>query len=100
MAASERDIDELPNALSTMWCYITERRDEAETVLRERLLPVIHRPEAVLRERIAIGGAADIIDKLAEYGGAGLQRLYIWPVDDECRQLELFAELVMPAITT
>ena len=67
VAASERDIDELPNALSTMWCYITERRDEAETVLRERLLPVIHRPEEVLRERLAIGGAADIIDKLAEF---------------------------------
>ena len=28
-----------PNALATMWCYITDDRDEADRILRERVAP-------------------------------------------------------------
>ncbi len=98
--ATQRGVDELPNALATMWCFITEHREEADAILRERVMPVVHRPEAVLRERLAIGGADAVIDKLAEFRDAGLQRVYIWPIHDERRQLELFAEHVMPSIAT
>ena len=52
-----RDPDTFPNALATMWCYITEDRAEAERVLRERVVPTVHRPEEVLRERLPIGPA-------------------------------------------
>ncbi len=81
-----------------MWCYLTEDRDEADSILRQRVLPVIHRPEAILRERLAVGAADAFIDKLIEFRDAGLQRVYIWPIGDERRQLELFAERVRPAI--
>ena len=86
---SQRRLDELPNALATMWCYLTEDRlgTEADSILRQRVLPVIHRPEAILRERLAVGAADAFIDKLIEFRDAGLQRVYIWPIDDERRQL-------------
>ncbi len=100
LATSQRGVDELPNALATMWCYITERGDEADSILRQRVLPVVHRPEAVLRERLAIGAADAVAAKLAAFRDAGVQRVYIWPIDDERRQLEVFAERVMPALTT
>src|SRR6476620_404405 len=32
-----------PNALATMWCYITDDRDEADRVLAERLVTTVHR---------------------------------------------------------
>jgi hypothetical protein len=31
--------------------------------------------------------------------GAGVQRVFVWPVHGERRQLELFAERVCPALT-
>jgi alkanesulfonate monooxygenase SsuD/methylene tetrahydromethanopterin reductase-like flavin-dependent oxidoreductase (luciferase family) len=44
-----------PNALATMWCYITDDRDEANRILKERVIPTVHRPEDMLRERLPIG---------------------------------------------
>ena len=34
-----------PNGLATMWFYITEDRAEADRILEQLLVPVIHRPE-------------------------------------------------------
>lgn len=87
-----------PNGLATMWCYLTDDPSEADRVLAERILPVVHRPEAVLRERLPIGSADGFIAKLLAYRDAGVHRVYIWPVADESRQLELFAEQVLPAL--
>jgi alkanesulfonate monooxygenase SsuD/methylene tetrahydromethanopterin reductase-like flavin-dependent oxidoreductase (luciferase family) len=93
-----KDPDTFPNALATMWCYITEDRAEADRVLRERVLPVIHRPEEVLRERLPVGPAEVFAEKLAAFAAAGVQRVYIWPIADERRQLERFQEAVAPAM--
>jgi alkanesulfonate monooxygenase SsuD/methylene tetrahydromethanopterin reductase-like flavin-dependent oxidoreductase (luciferase family) len=100
LAASGREPDSFPNGLATMWCYITESTSEADAVLRERIAPIIHRPEDVLRERLPVGPAGAFAEKLAAYRDAGVQRVYIWPVGDERRQLELFAEKVLPALGT
>ena len=62
------------------------------------ILPTVNRPEDILRDRLPIGPPEVFIDKLREFASAGLQRAYIWPVADEARQLELFAEHVMPHI--
>ena len=98
LAAAGRDPDAFPNALATMWCYLTESRSEADTILRERVAPVIHRPEEVPRQRLPIGPAAEFAEKLAAFRDAGVQRVFIWPVGDERRQLELFAENVAPLL--
>jgi alkanesulfonate monooxygenase SsuD/methylene tetrahydromethanopterin reductase-like flavin-dependent oxidoreductase (luciferase family) len=88
-----------PNALGTMWFYLTEDRAEADRVMRERVVPTVHRPEAVLRERLPIGPAELFAEKLSEFERAGVQRIFIWPVADEARQLARFCEQVRPAVS-
>jgi hypothetical protein len=80
-----------------MWCYITESRSEADAIFRTRLAPTIHRPEDLLRERLPVGPANAFAERLSAFRDAGVQRVFIWPVHDERRQLELFAEKVRPA---
>jgi probable F420-dependent oxidoreductase len=93
-----RDPGTFPNALATMWCYITDDRAEADRVLTERVVPTVHRPEAVLRERLPIGPPEHFADKLTAFASAGVQRVFIWPVADERRQLELFSSRVLPLL--
>ena len=94
----QRDAETFPNALGTMWCYITESRVEADAIYSERLVPTIHRPEEMLRERLPVGPAEAFAEKLAAFRDAGVQRVFIWPVADERRQLELFVEQVVPLL--
>jgi alkanesulfonate monooxygenase SsuD/methylene tetrahydromethanopterin reductase-like flavin-dependent oxidoreductase (luciferase family) len=94
----DKDPERFPNGLATMWCYITEDSREAERVYTERIFPVIDRPQEILRERLAIGPAEDFAEKLTAYRDAGVQRVFIWPVGDEVRQLELFKERVAPQV--
>jgi alkanesulfonate monooxygenase SsuD/methylene tetrahydromethanopterin reductase-like flavin-dependent oxidoreductase (luciferase family) len=86
------------NALATMWCYLTDDRSEAERVMRDRLVPVINRPEEMLRERLPIGPAEVFAEKLAAFRDAGVQRVFIWPVADEIEQLRRFHGEVMPLL--
>jgi probable F420-dependent oxidoreductase len=93
-----KDPDAFPNALATMWCYITDDRDEAERVLKERLVPTVHRPEEMLRERLPIGPPELFAEKLTAFAKAGVQRVFIWPVAEETRQLERFWNEVRPLV--
>jgi alkanesulfonate monooxygenase SsuD/methylene tetrahydromethanopterin reductase-like flavin-dependent oxidoreductase (luciferase family) len=88
-----------PNALATMWFYITEDRAEADRVMRERVVPIVRRPEDVLRARLPVGPAELFAEKLSAFAVAGVQRVFIWPVADEERQLALFCEKVRPAVS-
>jgi hypothetical protein len=81
-----------------MWFYITDNQGEADRVMRERVVPTIHRPEEMLRERLPVGPAQLFAEKLSAFAQAGVQRVFLWPVADEVRQLELFWETVRPAI--
>jgi alkanesulfonate monooxygenase SsuD/methylene tetrahydromethanopterin reductase-like flavin-dependent oxidoreductase (luciferase family) len=87
-----------PNALATMWCYITDDRDEADRIVEERLVPTVHRPEDMLRERLPIGPAELFAEKLTAFAKAGVQRVFIWPVADEVSQLERFWNEVRPLV--
>ena len=98
LAAGGRDPVTFPNALATMWFHITEDQTEADRVVRERLVPAVHRPEEVLRERLPIGPAGAFAEKLQAFRAAGVQRVLVWPVADEARQLELFRERVVPLV--
>jgi alkanesulfonate monooxygenase SsuD/methylene tetrahydromethanopterin reductase-like flavin-dependent oxidoreductase (luciferase family) len=93
-----KDADQFPNALATMWFHITESRAEADQVLHERVVPTIHRPVEVLRERLPIGPAEVFVEKLHAFAAAGVQRVFVWPVADEVRQLERFRETVQPSL--
>jgi alkanesulfonate monooxygenase SsuD/methylene tetrahydromethanopterin reductase-like flavin-dependent oxidoreductase (luciferase family) len=95
-----RPAAEFPNALATMWCYITDDRAEADRVLTERVVPTVHRPEEVLRARLPIGPAELFAEKLSAFARAGVQRVFIWPVADEVRQLERFWNEVRPLVAS
>jgi alkanesulfonate monooxygenase SsuD/methylene tetrahydromethanopterin reductase-like flavin-dependent oxidoreductase (luciferase family) len=82
-----------------MWFYVTENRSEADAIFRDRLVPTVNRPEKVLRERLAVGPPEAFAEKLAAFRAAGVHRVLIWPVQDEVRQLELFAEKVRPVVS-
>ena len=98
LADHGKDPQTFPNALATMWFYITEDPSEADHIFRDRVIPAINRPESLLRERLPIGPAGSFADLLAGFKEAGLQRVLLWPVADEARQLELFREKVASAV--
>ncbi|MGX7678685.1 LLM class flavin-dependent oxidoreductase [Jatrophihabitans sp. DSM 45814] len=90
--------DTFPNALATMWYYITDDRSEADRILKERVVPTVHRPEEMLRERLPIGPPELFAEKLDAFAKAGVQRVFIWPVANELQQLERFWNDVRPLI--
>jgi probable F420-dependent oxidoreductase len=98
LPAHGKDPATFSNSLATMWCYITDSRAEVDRVMRERLVPTIHRPEEDLRDRLPVGPADLFAEKLTDFARAGVQRVFVWPVADETRQLELFWSKVRPLV--
>jgi probable F420-dependent oxidoreductase len=96
--ASGKDPDRFPNAIATMFFYVTEDGATSERIVREVLSPTLNRPEEELRARLLIGSAEECAEKLAAYRAAGAQRIFLWPVEDELRQLATFQERVAPLV--
>jgi len=97
--AHGKDPDRFPNALSTMWTWITEDAQDADRVLREVLAPMLRRDPDVLRDQVCIGPAEKCAELLSRYARAGCERVYLWPLGDEPDQIELAATAVLPAIS-
>ena len=98
LSARGRDGARFPNGIATMWCYVTEERARAEAVLGEVLAPMLNRPPEQLRAVLPIGSAEECAQKLMAYARAGAQRVFLWPLEDERAQLELFREHVAPLL--
>jgi alkanesulfonate monooxygenase SsuD/methylene tetrahydromethanopterin reductase-like flavin-dependent oxidoreductase (luciferase family) len=99
LPAYGKDPATFPNALATMWFHITDDPAEADQVLQQRIVPTVHWPEEVLRERLPVGPAELFAEKLSAFSRAGVHRVFVWPVADEAHQLELFWNTVRPAIS-
>jgi alkanesulfonate monooxygenase SsuD/methylene tetrahydromethanopterin reductase-like flavin-dependent oxidoreductase (luciferase family) len=97
LEAAGRDPVGFPNALATMWLWITEDRAEAERILADVLGPAVKRDPDYLRPRVCVGSAEHCAELLSRYAEAGLQRAFLWPLGDEARQLELAAGIVPAA---
>jgi probable F420-dependent oxidoreductase len=93
-----KDPNRFPNAISTMFFYVTEDSATSERIVRDVLTQTLKRPEQELRERLLVGPAEDCAQKLAAYRAAGAQRIFMWPVKDELRQLVTFQERVAPLV--
>jgi alkanesulfonate monooxygenase SsuD/methylene tetrahydromethanopterin reductase-like flavin-dependent oxidoreductase (luciferase family) len=93
-----KDPSSFPNAIATMWLYITEEEREAERALNEVLAPALNRPVAELRQRLPIGPARECAQKLVAYHNAGAMRVYLWPIADELEQIRIFMGQVAPII--
>jgi alkanesulfonate monooxygenase SsuD/methylene tetrahydromethanopterin reductase-like flavin-dependent oxidoreductase (luciferase family) len=92
-AAGVADLPRLPNAIATTWLYVTEDRRETDRVFDEILAPMLNRPADALRElALPIGPAERCAEVVDAYARAGAERLFVWPLADELRQLELFRE--------
>ena len=92
LRARDRSPERFPSALATMWTWVTDSRAEANRVLSEVLAPLVGRDPDELRGRVCVGPAADCAELLARYAEAGCGRVYLWPLGDEARQIELVAE--------
>src|SRR3954471_13528466 len=90
--------DGFPNALSTMWTWVTESRAERDRVLRDMLGPLLRRDPDELAEQVCIGPAEHCIELLSRYAEAGCERVYLWPLGDEAHQLAHVAGDVVPQV--
>jgi alkanesulfonate monooxygenase SsuD/methylene tetrahydromethanopterin reductase-like flavin-dependent oxidoreductase (luciferase family) len=98
LASNGRDANGFPNGLATMWTWVTEDRSEAERVLGGTLAPLLKRDPDELRDQVCIGSAEHCAALLSDYAEAGCERVYLWPLGDERRQIELLASEVAPRI--
>jgi len=89
----------MPNALATMWTWVTDDPADAERVLRDVLAPLVRRDPGELRTATCIGPPEHCAQLLSRYAEAGCRRVYLWPLGDERRQLERIASEVRPALT-
>ena len=92
-----KEPDRFPNAMATMWLYITEDRREAERVI-ENMVPSDWQGQEAFRQAFLVASAEECGQRLDAYAAAGVQRMYVWPIKDELRQLELFQEKVAPLV--
>jgi probable F420-dependent oxidoreductase len=100
LRAAGKDPNHFPNAIATMFFFVTEDRAAAGRIVRKVLSPTLNRPEEELSQRLLVGPAGECAEKLAAYQVAGAQRIFLWPVEDELRQLAVFQERVASAVCT
>ena len=93
-----REPEHFPHALGSMFYYLTEDRGRAEELLVEVVSPTLGRPVELLRERLPIGTPAECAEKLVKLQTAGVQKVFLWPVEDEASQLARFHEQVLPQL--
>jgi alkanesulfonate monooxygenase SsuD/methylene tetrahydromethanopterin reductase-like flavin-dependent oxidoreductase (luciferase family) len=93
-----RDAHAFPNALATMWTWVTESRPDRDRVLGGVLAPLLNRDPRDLADLVCVGPAEHCAELLSNYADAGCQRVYLWPLDDEQQQLELIANRIAPKI--
>lgn len=93
LASHGKNAERFPNALVTMWTWITGSRAERDRVLSEVLAPLLRRDADELADQVCVGSADHCAELLSRYAEAGCQRVYLWPLGDEPRQIELAAEI-------
>jgi alkanesulfonate monooxygenase SsuD/methylene tetrahydromethanopterin reductase-like flavin-dependent oxidoreductase (luciferase family) len=100
LADRGRRADGFPTALATMWTWVSRDRSAADRMLRDVLAPVLRRDPEVLRAQVCVGSPEHCAELLSRYAQAGCQCVYLWPLGDEPRQLELVANTVAPQLAS
>jgi alkanesulfonate monooxygenase SsuD/methylene tetrahydromethanopterin reductase-like flavin-dependent oxidoreductase (luciferase family) len=93
-----RDPEGFPNALATMWTWVSKDRAEADRVLADVLAPILRRDPDELATQVCVGPAEHCAELLSRYAQSGCERVYLWPLGDEARQLALVAATVAPQL--
>jgi alkanesulfonate monooxygenase SsuD/methylene tetrahydromethanopterin reductase-like flavin-dependent oxidoreductase (luciferase family) len=97
LEAEGRDPSTFPCTMATTWLHVTEDDAEARAV-NERLSQMLRRPLEEVQGRLPVGSPAACVDLLGRYQAAGLQRVLLWPVQDEVHQLERVAVEIIPQL--
>jgi alkanesulfonate monooxygenase SsuD/methylene tetrahydromethanopterin reductase-like flavin-dependent oxidoreductase (luciferase family) len=92
-----KDPGDFPCSLATMWTYVTENESVRQKHL-EALARMLNRPLETLAAQVLIGPPEACAAKIRAYQAAGVANLFIWPLADETRQLEIFASQVRPLL--
>jgi alkanesulfonate monooxygenase SsuD/methylene tetrahydromethanopterin reductase-like flavin-dependent oxidoreductase (luciferase family) len=100
LEARRRPAANFPNALVTMWTWVTENDAEADRVLRDVLAPLLNRDPAELCQQVCVGSAEFCAELLTRYAEAGCERVHFWPLGAERRQIELIAAEISPRISS
>lgn len=99
LATAGRTSAAFPNAIATMWLYVTESRREADRMLEDVLVTLLNRPADALRDlALPIGSAELCAERISAFARAGAQRVFVWPLADDVRQLEAFRQDVVPLV--
>lgn len=87
LRAAGRDAADFPDAIATMWLFVTDSRREAKDVLTDVLAPALKRDPAKLAH-LPIGSPQHCSEVLAGYADAGAREVLLWPIRDNLHQLE------------
>jgi len=91
---------QLPNGVATLWLHVTDSRREAERTLTDVLSPLLNRPVDALRDLpLPIGPPELCAERMSAYARAGADRVFVWPLADDVRQIETFRERVVPLVS-
>jgi alkanesulfonate monooxygenase SsuD/methylene tetrahydromethanopterin reductase-like flavin-dependent oxidoreductase (luciferase family) len=93
-----RDPAGFPNALATMWTWVSEDRAETDRMLTDVLAPLLKRDPEELRDQVCVGPAGHCAELLSRYARAGCGWVQLWPLGEERRQVERFAAEVLPQV--
>jgi alkanesulfonate monooxygenase SsuD/methylene tetrahydromethanopterin reductase-like flavin-dependent oxidoreductase (luciferase family) len=93
-----RDPQDFPNALATMWSWVTDDQADAAHMLDGVLGPLLRRDPDELRDRLCVGPPEHCARVLSNYAAAGCEWVQLWPLGEERRQIELLADRVIPEI--
>jgi probable F420-dependent oxidoreductase len=95
-----RDPNSIGNAIVTMFTYLSEDQEKARQVAKNILAPALGRAPEELERLLPFGTPEQCIQKIRRLAEAGVQRVHIWPVQDELEQMEIFSGQVMPQFLT
>jgi alkanesulfonate monooxygenase SsuD/methylene tetrahydromethanopterin reductase-like flavin-dependent oxidoreductase (luciferase family) len=93
-----RDAAGFPNAVVTMWTWISDDRAEVDAKLNGVLAPLLQRDPVELREQVCVGPPGLCAELLSRYADAGCDWVQLWPLGDERRQIERVASDVLPVL--
>ncbi len=91
-----KDPSSMGNAVVTMFIYLSENREKAWQVARSTLAPALGRPPEDLQRLLPFGTPEQCVEKIRRLAESGVRRVFVWPIQDELEQMEIFSEEVMP----
>jgi len=84
-------------SVMTMFCYLSQSKEKALRLARERLSPALGRRPEELEKLLPFENSEQCISRLKKLFEAGARRVHFWPIADYAEQLEILAKEVVPA---